>query len=100
MTYIEEIADAIRRRVDHGAADDPEATRLYLVYAVLALTVGENVTRRHVHDAWSAWKAMSDPGHESIRPFEELEADIQQDDQPFVSAIKDVARQLKAIEDA
>lgn len=91
MTYIEEIAHAIHRSV-YPEEPLPEDERgLYLLYAVLALTVGSRVTRRHVHDAWSAWKATTDPGHESIRPFEELDPETQREDEPFVAAIKEAA---------
>lgn len=95
MTYIEEIAEAIRHQARTGEAFDEEEQRLYLIYAVLALTIGEDVTRRHVHDAWSAWKAMSQPEHESIQPFDQLGGDVQGEDEPFVTAIQAVARRLR-----
>jgi hypothetical protein len=95
VTYIEEIATTIHRHVHPDAPLPNEERGLYLIYAVLALTIGENVTRRHVHDAWSAWKAMTDPEHESIRPFDRLESDVQREDQPFVYAISEVARSLR-----
>lgn len=94
MTYIEEIATAIYRRVHPGGSLPDDERGLYLIYAVLALSVGKHATRRHVHDAWSAWKANTDPGHDSIQPFEDLDADVQQEDQPFVRAIRDVADTL------
>lgn len=94
MTYIEKIAVAIHQRV-HPHDSLPEQERgLYLIYAVLALSVGKHVTRRHVHDAWSAWKATIDPKHDSIQPFEDLDADVQEEDQPFVRAIHEVANSL------
>jgi hypothetical protein len=96
VTYIEEIARAIHSRVSPDRPLPDEERGLYLIYAVLALTVGERVTRRDVHDAWSAWKATTDPDHESIQPFEELDAGVQQEDEPFVSAIKEAARLLGA----
>jgi hypothetical protein len=42
------------------------------------------VERRDVHDAWSAWKAMTDPDHESIQPVEQLDAGVQREDEPFI----------------
>lgn len=94
MTYIEEIAAAIYQRVHPNDSLPDEERGLYLIYAVLALTVGKHVTRRHVHDAWSAWKATTEPQHDSIQPFEDLDADVQEEDQPFVRAIHDVAGSL------
>lgn len=94
MTYIEEIATAIYQRVHPNDSLPDEERGLYLIYAVLVLTIGKHVTRRHVHDAWSAWKATTDPKHDSIQPFEDLDADMQQEDQPFVHAIRDVADTL------
>lgn len=94
MTYIEEIANAIHARV-HSDRLLPEGERgLYLNYAVLALTVGERVTRQNVHDAWSAWKALNDPDHESIQPFDQLDRGVRQEDEPFVHAIREVAETL------
>lgn len=91
VNYIEDIATAIYLHV-HPRGSIPDDERgLYLIYALLALSVGKHVTSRHVHDAWSAWKATTDPEHDSIRPFEDLEAEVQQEDQPFVRAIHDVA---------
>ncbi len=95
MTYIEEIASSIHRRVYPGRSLPDDDRGLYLIYAVLALTVGAEVTRNHVHDAWSAWKAMTDPGHESIRPFDELGTEVQREDEPFVAAIREAANQVK-----
>jgi hypothetical protein len=95
VTYIEEIATAIYRRVHPDGSLPEEERGLYLIYAVLALSVGKRTTRRHVHDAWSAWKATTDPEHDSIQPFEDLEADVQREDQPFVRAIHDVSDSLE-----
>ena len=69
---------------------------LYRLYAVLALTKGEAVTRRDVHDAWSAWTASFHPSHRSLKPFEELTPEVQELDQPYVDAIHAVARELSA----
>ncbi len=67
---------------------------MFLMYAVLALTVGENVQAEDVHDTWSAWMTYRDPSHESIKPFDQLSSDTKKTDQPFVDAIKKVASQL------
>lgn len=67
---------------------------LFLMYAVLALTVGESVEPEDVHDAWSAWMTYLDPSHQSIKPFAQLGPEIKKTDQPFVDAIRKVASQL------
>jgi hypothetical protein len=67
---------------------------LFLMYAVLALTVGEDVQAEDVHDTWSAWMTYRDPSHESIKPFARLSPETKKTDQPFVDAIRKVASQL------
>lgn len=37
-----------------------------------------------------------DPGHRSLRPFEQLDAETQASDEPFVDAIRAVAEGLAA----
>jgi hypothetical protein len=58
---------------------------------VLALTRGEHVTRRDVHDAWAAWMTLTDPEHVSIKPYEDIPDDVRREDDPFVSAIRRAA---------
>jgi hypothetical protein len=67
---------------------------LFVMYAVLALTVGEDVRAEDVHDTWSAWMTYRDPSHESIKPFAQLSPETRKTDQPFVDAIRKVATQL------
>jgi hypothetical protein len=67
---------------------------LFLMYAVLALTVGEDVRADDVHDAWSAWMTYCHPSHESIKPYAQLSTETKKTDQPFVDAIRKVASQL------
>jgi hypothetical protein len=92
MTYIEAVADEIHRRLPAGVAAPDRDRGLYLLYAVLALTVGEQVTREHVHDAWAAWTALQGSSHSALRPFPELPAEEQERDEPFRKAIQEVAR--------
>jgi hypothetical protein len=67
---------------------------LFLMYAVLALTVKEDVRAEDVHDVWSAWMTYRDPSHESIKPFGQLDPETMKTDQPFVDAIRKVASEL------
>ena len=56
MNYIDEIAQAIRARVDPGyELPKTDTQRLFRMYAVLALVKGIGVTAKDVHDSWSAW---------------------------------------------
>ena len=67
---------------------------LFLMYAVLALTVGEDVRAEEVHDTWSAWMTYSDSSHQSIKPYAELSSQTKGADQPYVEAIRKVASHL------
>jgi hypothetical protein len=88
--YIDAMADAIRAQTPRDLvpedADDPRS--LFRLYALLALTVGEAVTTREVHDAWAVWMLERGEQHESIVPFGQLDAEVQAEDEPFVKAIR------------
>ena len=90
-SYIQELAKEIRRRVPPRLIPD-DADGLFLIYAALALAKGEEVTGRDVHNAWAAWMASQDANHDSIKPYDELPADVRDKDVPFVHAIHDVVR--------
>jgi hypothetical protein len=92
LSYIDEIADAIRVQVEPGLVPTRDVDPLFRIYAVLALSKGERVTLEDVHDAWSAWMAGKDPGHRSLRPLAELPLDVQDADRPYLAAIRTVAR--------
>jgi hypothetical protein len=82
MTYIDNAIDVVTRQLP---SEDPAPIRLY---ALLALVVGDDVTREHVHDAWAMWRSTTMPQHPAIRPFDELSATTQDLDQPYVDAIR------------
>lgn len=88
MSYITELADRIRSRVSPDLVPEEDATRLFLIYAALALAKGEATTPRDVHNAWAAWMAERDPTHGSLQPFEKLDPEKQAEDDPFVAAIR------------
>lgn len=94
-TYLEEIAEAIRRRVPEEALPEGDSEALFLTYAVLALGKGMDVTPADVHNAWSAWMLARGEGHESVVPFHELDPAVQREDTPFVRAIRAVAAELE-----
>ena len=61
------------------------------MHAVLLRAKGSDAQAADVHDAWSAWMIGVSPGHESIRPFEDLESETRREDSPFLLAIRAAA---------
>lgn len=94
MSYISNIAMQIRREVPSEVLPEGDTEILFLMYAILALTVGKDVRPQHVHDAWAAWMTHFEPLHKSLKPFQELNSNTKREDQPFVNAIRTVASQL------
>jgi len=94
LNYISEIAAGIRREVPQEILPEGDTDLLFLMYAVLALVVGEEVRAEDVHDTWSAWMTYSESSHESIKPFAQLSPEKSKTDQPFVDATKKVAAQF------
>ena len=95
MSYLDEIASAVRAAVPAGV-DLPDDTHgLFVLYALLVRISGERTTARDVHDAWSAWMGAKDPSHASLVPFEDLPPEVQLEDTPFVQAIRLVASRVK-----
>lgn len=64
-------------------------------YALLVLTVGENCTNKHIHDAWSLWQNKREPEHRSLKPFNELTKEVQDLDKPYHQAVIKVASIIK-----
>ena len=91
MNYLDELAGEIAKEISPGVLPSADTSRLFRLYALLVLAKGTDVTAIDVHDAWSVWMLELDPGHRSIRPFEELDADTQASDEPYVAAIRAVA---------
>lgn len=92
MNYLDKLGEAIQKEVDPSKLPSEDTATLFRLYAVLLMAKGVSVTLEDVHNAWAAWMIDRDPKHESIKPFEELTADVQQQDQPYVDAIHRVAR--------
>lgn len=88
--YVSRVAREIRAKTPERLIPD-ESNSLFLLYALLALTKGQAVTRRDVHDAWVTWMYLKGASHESMRPFEELDQSVQAEDEPFRDAIAEVA---------
>jgi hypothetical protein len=92
LSYIEELARAIRHGVPPDLVPDGDTGSLFRIYAALALAKGERVVLEDVHDAWAAWMSGQDPGHPSLVPFAELPEQTQRSDAPYLDAIRAVAR--------
>ncbi len=95
MTYLDELATEIKRRVPAELLPDDDTQSLFRLYALLILAKGSSVSAADVHNAWAAWMQERNPKHRSIKPFEALDADTQASDQPFVEAIRAVAERLQ-----
>lgn len=93
MNYLEGIAKRIQELATvhgHGCVDE-----LARVYALLALTVGQNVTFEDVHNAWAVWRTATKPDHADLVPFEFLTHETQLYDAPFVLFIAQAAREYE-----
>lgn len=64
---------------------------LLRLYALLALTTGKGTTLENVHDAWAAWRTVTNPGHKSLVPFGALTREVQELDEPYMLAIREVS---------
>lgn len=93
MSYLDEPAEAIRRAVAPNLLPDGDASMLFRLYAVLAMAKGEDVALEDVHDAWAAWMTDRDPDHRSLKPLAELPPDVRRSDEPYLDAIRVVARE-------
>ena len=91
-TYLEREADLIRQCLPASTEVPESADGLFLIYAVLLRAKGVDTQASDVHDAWSAWMIGIDPNHESVRPFDDLNAATRSEDGPFLTAIRRAAQ--------
>lgn len=94
MSYLDEVATAIKEHVPAEVLPDTDTQELFRLYAVLALAKGRDVSAADVHNAWAAWMQERNPAHRSIQPYSALDAATQRSDDHFVSAIRRVAEEL------
>lgn len=92
--YITAIASQIREQIDPGKLPDEGLDQLFASYALLALSRGEDVSDEDVHDAWSVWATQFDPQNDSLVPYDDLSAAVQEQDTIFRDAIRKVAKTL------
>lgn len=90
-TYLERDADLIRQCLPAGVDVPDDSDDLFLIYAVLLRAKGTGTQAADVHDAWSAWMIGVDPGHNSLRPFDDLDPETRGEDSPFLLAIRAAA---------
>lgn len=86
--YLQQEAECIKQALSAGTSVPENSDSLFIMYAVLMRAKGVDVTASDVHDAWSAWMMQQDPEHEAIRPYEELDQETKDLDEPFLLAIK------------
>ena len=91
MTYVDELAEAIRSAIAPQLLPDGDTRSLFRIYAVLAMAKGGLVELEDVHDAWSAWMSEQNPEHHSLKPLAELPPEVRSADEPYLQAIHDVA---------
>ena len=91
-SYLSEDADLIRSELPEGVRPPAESDGLFMLYAVLMRAKGENVTPSDVHDAWAAWISGKEDEHKSLVPFESLDPETQNEDLPYVEAVRRAAR--------
>ena len=94
MSYLDELAEAIRAEVDPSLVPRGDTTRLFRMYALLVRAKGTSVSGSDVHDAWAAWALDAKPDHAAIRPFEDLDGTTRAKDEPYVQALRRVAARI------
>jgi hypothetical protein len=92
LSYVDELAEAIRREIPPHVLPGGDTAVLFRIYAVLAMAKGYRVVPEDVHDAWVAWMSEQNPRHQSLKPLQELATEVRRADQPYVDAIRRVAR--------
>jgi hypothetical protein len=93
-SYIADVAVEIRSAVPPESLPAEDTDELFLIYAVLALAKGLDVEARDIHNAWAAWMSTRDPTHESLVPYDDLPPDVRREDDPYLVAVRSVARRL------
>lgn len=93
MNYLELTADALKSAVAPELIPEGDTRLLFLLYALLVRAKGEDVQPEDVHDAWAVWTIMRGDDHESLVEFRKLDTATRAEDDPYVAAIRQVARE-------
>lgn len=93
--YLQTIANDIRSAVpvDANIPDDIEG--LFFLYALVLRMKGEKTSASDVHDAWAVWMLTINPKHPSLIPFSKLDPVKKSQDEPFLAAIRSVAKKMR-----
>lgn len=94
MNYIEDVYQLLDEELQLKST---EYEGLLETYGLLVLTVGEKCTNAHIHDAWSVWQNRTSPNHRSLKPFKDLSKHVQSLDEPYMLAVRRVAKRLRVI---
>jgi hypothetical protein len=102
MSYLDDLATTIRDHAIAAGLVTPDLATcnlnsLFRLYAVLALAKGEAVTAEDVHNAWAAWRQDGDGDDSAVRPFRELDPETQDEDRPYVEAIRSALRNSSTV---
>jgi len=89
--YIDEVKDLLEEELKMKGTN---YEGLLDYYGLLVLTVGEDCTNEHIHDAWSVWQNKIDYIHHSLIPFDKLTKEVQDLDEPYRLAVIKVAKSL------
>jgi len=92
MNYIKTVYDLLEEELKMKGTSYED---LVEVYGLLVLTVGENCTNEHIHDAWSIWQNKTKSNHHSLKPFNELTKEVQDLDEKYRLVVVKVAKILK-----
>ena len=95
MPLSRDIASRIREELPPSAIQAEDSRLLLLLYALLALPKGDQVTREDIHDAWSTWMtARGENDHDSLTRFDSLSDSKQRFDEPCARAVREMAQSL------
>jgi hypothetical protein len=91
--YLDNIAAKIRERIPAERMPTGDVEALLRIYAVLLRAKGATVTYSDIHDAWAAWMVQRDRSHAALVAYENLPANIQEEDQIFTKALRSAAEE-------
>lgn len=97
--YVEKVREALKARVDDYERWGEDAGTLLDLYALLAISKGQQTTMEDVHHAWGFWTNRNRPDHKDLVPFSLLAAETAEYDRPYFAAIMEVAKLLQEAND-